>query len=269
MSFDTVDYTAVDNMASPDAAFQITDALRKLPGIVELTKRGFEHLEIAPGDSLLEVGCGTGEDSRNFSELVGTTGLVTAIDTSDTMLEEAKRRTPKSQSNITYHNADIQKVDFASASFSKCWSQRVFQHLPNPEQALGEIHRVLKPEGRLVILDTDWETFVIDSTNKKLTRKITEGFCDIIQNGWIGRQLPRLCTQANFQVVDYFSNTIIANDLNFLLNHLGVNEVLHYLTQQNEVSSTEVKSWKEELQRNSDAGSFFYSVTMFGVAAKT
>lgn len=202
-----------------------------------------------------------------FSELIGANGSVLAIDPSDTMLNEARRRTTQAHSNIEYRNADIHKVDFADASFDKCSSQRVFQHLHNPKQALSEIHRVLKPGGKLVILDTDWETFIIDSTDKNLTRKITDGFCDIIQNGWIGRRLPRLCAEANFQVLDYFSSAVIADDFDFLFNHLGLNEVLGYLMQQHQVSASEIETWKAELKKNSDAGRFHYSVTMFGIAA--
>ena len=52
--------------------------------------------------------------------------------------------------------------------------------------------RVARPGARLVVLDTDWETFVIDTPERAVTCKVLNFFCDSLRNGWSGRQLPAL-----------------------------------------------------------------------------
>jgi ubiquinone/menaquinone biosynthesis C-methylase UbiE len=58
--------------------------------------------------------------------------------------------------------------------------------------ALGEMARVLRPGGRTVVHDFDWESQFCDSPSKDTTRKIALSFCDGMKTGWIGRRLPRL-----------------------------------------------------------------------------
>ena len=52
--------------------------------------------------------------------------------------------------------------------------------------------RVTRPGGRIVVFDFDWDTLIIDHPDKETTRTVVLTYSDSIQNGWIGRQLPRL-----------------------------------------------------------------------------
>jgi len=268
MTKDTLDYTCVDAMKDPNSAFRITDMLRGLEGIIELTNQGLARLKAKTGDRVLEIGCGTGEDTRAIAKNVGSSGSIVAIDTSETMLKEAKNRSMSADSKIDFQVADVNNLEFPDRTFNCCWSQRVFQHLAEPTKALNEIARVLKPGGRVGILDTDWGTFAIDSQDKQLTQKITTCFAGLIQNGLVGRQLPRLCANSGFKNIDYFANTIISTNFEMLFDDFGMSEALAYLEHQQVCSKLELDSWKEELRKNHENNCFYFSVTMYGIVAE-
>ena len=62
--------------------------------------------------------------------------------------------------------------------------------------------RVLRPNGRLVVFEPDTGGLLIDAPDKEVTRRIINFRGDVVRNGWIGRQLPRLMKHAGFLDVE-------------------------------------------------------------------
>src|SRR5215510_9350057 len=69
--------------------------------------RSFEYLDVKPGDSILEVGCGAGDDSLALAQMVGPTGRVVGIDAGEDMISEAKKRAENSNLPVEFFAQDV------------------------------------------------------------------------------------------------------------------------------------------------------------------
>lgn len=113
-----------------------------------------EELKIQKGESILDLGCGRGEDTIEAARLAGSDGMAVGLDLTDAMIEKAiGLATRKGVRNALFAQGDIEKLPFREASFDGVISNCVINHAKDKRQVYREILRVLKPEGRFVIAD--------------------------------------------------------------------------------------------------------------------
>jgi SAM-dependent methyltransferase len=104
---------------------------------------------IAPGNPVLVVGTGTGEEAMEAAARVGTAGEVIATDISAAMIAEASRSVAEAGvANIRCLVMDAQQLAFGASTFDAVLSRNALMFIPDVRRALAEIWRVLKPRGR-------------------------------------------------------------------------------------------------------------------------
>jgi ubiquinone/menaquinone biosynthesis C-methylase UbiE len=116
---------------------------------------------LQPGEMVLDVGCGTGSLALEARQRVGetpeggTAGRVSGIDPSWQMIARARRKAERTDLMIDFQVGVIEQLTFPDQSFDVVLSTFMMHHLPDDlkRQGLAEIARVLKPGGRLLILD--------------------------------------------------------------------------------------------------------------------
>jgi SAM-dependent methyltransferase len=118
----------------------------------DLTAWLCEAAQLAPGRSVLDVACGTGQPSFAAAEAVFPGGWVVATDIAPGMIEVASRKgRALGLQGIEFRVMDAQSLDFPSATFDAATSRFGLMFCPHPAKAMAELHRVLKPGGRLAI----------------------------------------------------------------------------------------------------------------------
>ena len=118
-------------------------------------ERLVELARVAPGESVLDVGCGTGTLAIAAKRRVGPTGMVRGVDASPEMLARARRKAAKAGLDIGFETARAESLPFADASLDVVLATLMLHHLPaeTRERFVSEVHRVLRPGGRVLAVD--------------------------------------------------------------------------------------------------------------------
>ncbi len=122
-------------------------------GIRALMRQLLGDLDVSEAPVALDVACGTGISTFALIEKTGGMGEFHGVDISEGMLEVARRSAEaRGIKNVRFAKGDAENLDFPDAKFDVVISNMSLQFFPDKQRALSEMHRVLKPGGRLAIL---------------------------------------------------------------------------------------------------------------------
>jgi SAM-dependent methyltransferase len=229
------------------------------PDVRARRQRSYELLAPEPADRVVNVGCGIGSA---VGELVQARVAAIGFDASLEMVEHARRLYPTAQFAV----AEPHDLPLPDASVDGYRAERVYQHLDDVPAALEEAHRVLRPGGRIVVVDQDWDAFVVDGDDPFVTRLIVQAFCDSLPGGRVGRRLRRLLVEAGFDDIHVEADTVTSTDyeeLAPLLPSLVEPSVGDQL-----LGASTAEAWLEDQRRRGDDGTFFAAVTHFLAAGR-
>jgi SAM-dependent methyltransferase len=255
----------IDQTSNPRDFVDYLDAVSTLDVIQRIKQRTHELLRLADGHRVLDVGCGVGEDVQSMARRVGSAGRAVGIDSSMTMIAEAKERLKPTGLAAEFRAGNASHLEFASDSFDGCRAERVFVHLCNPKLALAEMVRVTRPGGRVVVFDVDWETLIIDVPDLALTRKMLNFNGGRAGSRWIGRQLRGLFLDAGLTDVEVLADTLMFTDFAQADSILKLREVAEHARAALAVPDTDADRWLAGLEQSDQAGRFFAAVTGFCV----
>lgn len=163
--------------------------------------RTFERreLRLADGDRLLDVGCGLGDAAMELGDDLGPSGEVVGVDKSTKMLSVARRRARGARCLTRFAVGDAMALDEPDASFDAVRSERTLQWLADPQAAVHGMARVLRPEGRLALIDTDWSTFRLEVGDAAVTSAVERAMrVERRRPSNVGRRLGDLARSAGF-----------------------------------------------------------------------
>jgi len=137
------------------------------PGGFELTQSILENEIIHPGDCVLDIGCGTGQTAAFLSMNYGC--QVTAVDNHPVMLEKARERMMKNVLKIRIMEGDAQKLKLDDNSFDLIIAESVIA-FTDLSKTLPELSRVLKEDGRLILIEMTAEQELSEQMQEKVSR---------------------------------------------------------------------------------------------------
>jgi SAM-dependent methyltransferase len=220
-------------------------------------------LRLRPGERILDVGCGCGDDLRELATLVAPNGCAVGIDRSQSMIDEARQRNAGCELPLQFEPGDAGHLRWHSDYFDACRADRVFQHLPDPQRALNEMIRVLKPGGRVLIVDRDWGMVAMDASDAATTRVVLNRACAGIRNGWMGRGLGGLFKKAGVINAEVQTKSISINSFAVADTLLDLRVVLDHAIAEKLISQDVGAKWLNDLLDRDAASRFFATVTLY------
>jgi arsenite methyltransferase len=123
---------------------------------------------LEPGELVLDVGSGAGTDSLVTAQMVGSQGRVTGIDMTLEMLTKARAAAAEGATNVEFVEGEVETLPFDDATFDVAISNGVIDLVPDKDAVFSEIHRVLRPGGRIQIADVTIQNPVSEEGRRKI-----------------------------------------------------------------------------------------------------
>jgi ubiquinone/menaquinone biosynthesis C-methylase UbiE len=230
---------------------------RMAEDLAALKHRLHDLADAQPGGTALDVGCGTGADVRSLAERVGPSGRVVGIDNSQVLVDEARAQSDGLALPIEYQVGDAHQLPFPDATFDVVRCERVMMHLADPRRALGELVRVTRPGGRILVADPDHGMWALDGSPPGLVRSLLTWWFDIIANPWVARQMPAWCLAAGLVDLDVSVLPIVLRDLGPADAMTGLTKAAGAAADQGVISPAEREAFDRELADRAAHGRFF------------
>jgi arsenite methyltransferase len=249
-----------------DTASRKLEAVYQTPDIIAQRHRTFTALEPREGERILDIGAGPGLLIADMAAIVGPAGHVTGLEISDSMLALARRRFAGSAvaDRITLVQGEATALPFPDATFDAATSTQVYEYVPEVDQALAELYRVLRPGGRALILDTDWASIVWNTTDQARMDRVLAAWVDRFADPHLPRSLSRRLRDAGFR--------IRRRDVLALLNPeydpnaysvANASIIADYVTGRGGLTPDEVQAWQRDLAQLGAEGRYFFSLNRY------
>jgi ubiquinone/menaquinone biosynthesis C-methylase UbiE len=246
---------------SRDRKFVTANHLRKAAeDLKQIKERSYQLMQLKANSQVLDVGCGPAIDTIPLSEYIGDEGQIVGIDSDPNMVMKANLEVEKRQiaKRIKHMQSDAQRLPFSDSQFDGVHAERLFQVLPksNAEPVFAEMTRVLKHNGRIVLVDADWGSASVNFSDYQLERKLLTFFAlKMRPNGFAGRELLELLNDSNYKEITVEVFPFVARD--FSKTPFG--EWLSTEALENKVAAKkEIDLWNKELTEKTVKGTFLY-----------
>lgn len=246
-----------------EAEARKTDRAYQTPDVTRQRMRTLEALQLKAGEFVLDVGCGSGLLTHDMAAQVGPGGRVVGVDVSQDMLDLAEQRCGDLP-QVRLKQSKAEKLLEGDGSFDAAVCVQVLLYLSDVEAALCEIYRVLKPGGRVAVIETDWRGTVLNSFDDPLTRKMLAAWDDEVPSPNLPVRLGPLMTAQGFSAVSVDAFPIVNTSITpggWSIEMLE--QFAQYAREQGAVSAADSEAWLDDLQQKGAQGSYFFCVNRF------
>ena len=231
--------------------------------IVTQRKKILELLAPVKGEKILDLGVGPGFLTKEISEFVDGESDIIGIDNSEFMLEIARKRC-SALSSITFQRANATALPFSDSEFDAVVISQVYEYVSEIKGALSELFRVLKPGGRALIMDTDWDSLVWNAKDKERASQIFEVWEQHLFDPNLPSKLSPMLIGEGFRISDVQIYPIL--NLNYIEDSYSygmVSVIVPFVINANESLRDIAKEWAKELKGLGEEGSYFFSLNRY------
>jgi arsenite methyltransferase len=223
-------------------------------------------LRVQPGQHGLYIGSGPGAAPCEIARALGPEGRLCVVEKSAAMLALTRRRAEREGllDRLDLREGDAAALPCRDEAFAFAGSAQVFEYVPDVAAAVAEAWRVLRPGGRLALIDTDWRTLVWHVEDVDLGERVEEAWEGHLADNHLPRRLKPLLVRAGFRVERVEAIVILNTGEDpeaFSVRLLPL--VADYVRGTGRLSGDEVEAWTGDVRRQLDQGTYFFSLNQY------
>lgn len=254
-----------------EEASRRVEAIYSTPDVVAVRSAILQALALQPGERVLDIGSGPGFLALQMAEAVGPTGHVTAIDISEPMLAMARARHAAggAEAPVAFQTADARSLPFPDAALDVAVATQTYEYVSDLPRAFAELYRVIRPGGRALILDTDWDSIVWHSSDRARMERVLAVWNRHLTDPFLPRTLRAQLERAGFRVrhqgvVPLFNPESPPDTY----SHLVIGLIESFVLGQGEPPREEVADWVADLRALGATGRSYFSLNRYLAVAE-
>ena len=221
-----------------------------------------DALSPCPGERMLEVGCGSGALCRMVAPGLLPGGELLGVDIAPEMVAAA-RAAAGQPAPLRFEVGAGAALPAEDATYDASFGARLLLHVADPVPVVAEMARVVKPGGRVVLMDWDFETVTVSHPDRELARRLLHWRCDHHSgDNWSGRRLLGYALAAGLRDVTVIPVTTVARDEAAALTG-SMFRAAEVARDGGAITPAEYDAWVGELRRQLAEGRFLASITYF------
>jgi arsenite methyltransferase len=239
------------------------ESLYMTPDVVAQRRQVLKALALREGERVLDIGSGPGLLAYEMAVAVSRNGRVCGIDISEDMLTMSRKRCAD-QAWTEFQRADATNLPYPDDSFGAAVSTQVYEYVRDIPPALAELYRVVRPGGRVVVLDTDYGSLVIHTENETRMKRMLSAWDEHFVHAGLPRTLSRQLRDVGFMIrqrdaipmfnPEYRENTYGKGLLAFMAT---------FAVGRKGVTREEADAWLSEFDELDTQGKFFFSLNRY------
>ena len=175
----------------------------------------------------------------------------------------------REQGDVQLVHGDATALPFPDASFDSAIATQVYEWIPDIRKAVAELHRVLRSDGRAVVLDSDWQTLVWHADDYPRNSRIAKRWRARLAHPHLPRTLAHELTQAGFVVEN--TEVFVIHDREGdpgSYSRLQADHMAHAVTAAGSGPHDEAGAWLDDLAARATEGDYFFSLNRYMFLAR-
>ncbi|MBI3370880.1 MAG: methyltransferase domain-containing protein [Betaproteobacteria bacterium] len=242
------------------------DRLYSTPQIVDQRRQFRAIISARPGEVGLDVGCGVAYLACELAREVEPRGRIKAIDNSQDSVAASKTRIAREglERLVDVRTGDAADLQFPDETFDFVTATQVYCYVPDAARAVKEAARVLRKGGRLVILDSDWDMCIWESSDRLLTRRIIDARSAVqFAHANLPRMLHGFIRAAGMTLSGVQAFPIIETRYDPNAYSAGIIEPARNAALKHGIPPGDVAAWENDLRSRTSDGEWFFCLNRF------
>jgi arsenite methyltransferase len=237
-----------------------TEAAYTTPELVAQRREVLRLLALQPGESVLDIGAGPGFLAAEMAAAIEPGGRVVAVDPSESMRELARSR----GAALEIRDGSAEALPLPDDAVDVAVATQVLEYVPDVPKALAEIRRVLRPGGRVLVLDTDWDSIVWHSGDPERMRAVLAAWEEHLADPWLPRILGPALRDAGFDVGPPTTFALLNTDTARGTFSAGLIPLIaDFVVGRRGLDAAAVSAWRDDLDRLEEATFFSLNRYLF------